>query len=316
MPHVAVVIPVRDRARMVRDAIASVLAQSYRGYELVVVDDGSTDGSAAAAEAALAGAPVPAMVLRQPARGVAAARNAGVAITASPWIAFLDSDDLWLPRKLERQMAWLEARPAYRIAQTEERWMEDGRQRNPRAWHRKEERLFRRSLARCLVSPSAVVVARALYVEMGGFDEAFALCEDYELWLRVTLREAVGLVPERLVVKRGGHVGQLSRSTWGLDRFRVAALATLLLAAQLDAADRDAALTTLQAKCAILANGAVRRGRHDEAERYRALAAATAQVAGAPLTRAPLTGAPAAGAIRPHGAAAVGSVYGLAAPLV
>jgi glycosyltransferase involved in cell wall biosynthesis len=272
--HVAVVIPVRDRARMVQEAIASVLAQSYRDYTLVVVDDGSADGSAAAAEAVLAGVPVPAAVLRQPARGVAAARNAGVAASTSPWIAFLDSDDLWLPRKLERQMAWLEARPAYRITQTEERWIENGRQRNPRAWHRKEERLFRRSLVRCLVSPSAVVMARALYVETGGFDEAFGLCEDYELWLRVTLREAVGLVPERLVVKRGGHAGQLSRSDWGLDRFRVAALAKLLLTTPLDAADRDAVVATLGTKCAILASGAARRGRHDDAERYRALAAA------------------------------------------
>lgn len=257
---------------MVCEAIVSVRAQTYRDWALVVVDDGSRDGSAAAAEEALAGAPPPSRVVRQEALGVAAARNAGARAIDSAWIAFLDSDDLWLPRKLERQMAWLADRPQYRIAQTEERWIESGRQRTPRAWHRKEEHLFRRSLWRCLVSPSAVVMARDLYEESGGFDATFALCEDYELWLRITLGEPVGLVPETLVVKRGGHAGQLSRSTWGLDRFRVAALAKLLWCTPLAADDRLAVVAALRAKCEVLAAGAARRRRDEEAARYRALA--------------------------------------------
>ncbi len=261
---------------MVREAIASVLAQSHRRFTLVVVDDGSTDASAAAARDALAAAAVPWQVVGRPACGVATARNAGVRAVASRWIAFLDSDDLWLPAKLERQLAWLGAHPAYRIVQTEERWIEHGRHRNPRAWHRKEERLFRRGIARCLVSPSAVMIARELFDEVGGFDESFAICEDYELWLRIAERERIGLVPETLVVKRGGHAGQLSRSTWGLDRWRVAALVKLLAAAELGPADRALVLATIAAKCEILAAGAARRGRVDEAARYRRLAAAAA----------------------------------------
>jgi glycosyltransferase involved in cell wall biosynthesis len=285
VPNVAVVIPVRDRAAMVVEAIASVAAQSYRDFGVVVVDDGSRDGSADAAEAALAEAALPARVLRQPGRGVAAARNAGAGVLDARWIAFLDSDDLWLPRKLERQMAWLGARPAYRLAQTEERWIEHGRHRNPRVWHRKEERVFRRSVERCLVSPSAVVVRRDLWDEEGGFDESFPVCEDYELWLRLALREPVGLVPETLVVKRGGHPGQLSRSTWGLDRYRVAALAKLLATRPLAGADRAAVVATLARKAEVLASGAARRGRHEEAHRYRALAmvaAGTVRCAPAP----------------------------------
>jgi glycosyltransferase involved in cell wall biosynthesis len=109
------------------------------------------------------------------ASGVAAARNAGAAAVDSAWIAFLDSDDLWEPTKLAAQMAWLAERPSYRIAQTGERWLDHGRHRNPRAWHRKEERLFPRCLERCLVSPSAVVVRRDLYERLGGFDP-FAVC--------------------------------------------------------------------------------------------------------------------------------------------
>lgn len=282
MPAVTVVIPVHDRAAMVAEAIASVLAQTYRDIGIVVVDDGSSDGSANAAEAVLADAAVPARVIRQPQRGVAAARNAGAAILDAQWIAFLDSDDLWLPRKLERQIAWLEARSAYRLAQTGERWCDAGRHRNPRQRHRKEERLFLRSLGCCLVSPSAVVIAHQLFAACGGFDEAFVVCEDYELWLRLTTRELVGLIPEALVVKRGGHPGQLSRSTWGLDRWRVAALMKLLATSDLAGAERTAVAGVVQEKCAILAAGAERRGRSDEAARYRSLgaAAATAAVAG------------------------------------
>ncbi len=293
MPNVAVVIPVRDRAAMVVEAIATVRAQTYRDFGIVVVDDGSADGSAASAEAALRGIDLPARVLRlagdgPPARraaspgtcptarpsprGVAAARNAGAAVLDARWIAFLDSDDLWLPAKLERQIGWLERRPAYRLAQSEERWLDGGRHRNPRTWHRKEEQLFLRSLERCLVSPSAVVMSRALFEADGGFDEAFPVCEDYELWLRIAAREPVGLVPETLVVKRGGHPGQLSRSTWGLDRWRVAALAKLLATVPLADEERAAAVAVARTKCAVLAGGAERRGKRDEAERYRRLA--------------------------------------------
>jgi glycosyltransferase involved in cell wall biosynthesis len=282
VPAVAVVVPVRDRAAMVGEAIASVLAQTERDFALVVVDDGSADDSAAAAERALGagpGAPAGSRVLRQAPRGVAAARNAGAAALDSAWVAFLDSDDLWLPTKLAVQRAWLAARPAYRIVQTGERWLDRGRHRNPRAWHAKEERLFPRCLERCLVSPSAVMIRRDLYAALGGFDESYPVCEDYELWLRVALREPVGLVDEPLVVKRGGHDGQLSRSTWGLDRWRVAALAKLLATAPLAAEERAAVQAVLGAKCAILANGAARRGRADEAERYRRLAESSAAAA-------------------------------------
>jgi len=273
MPEVAVVVPVRDRAAMVGEAVASVVAQTFRDAALIVVDDGSSDDSAGAAEHAMQGAALRGCVLRTAPAGVAAARNAGAAALDSAWIAFLDSDDLWLPAKLATQMAWLAARPTYRIAQTGERWIDQGRHRNPRDWHRKEERLFPRCLERCLVSPSAVIVRRDLYDALGGFDESFPVCEDYELWLRIALREPVGLVDEALVVKRGGHADQLSRSTWGLDRYRVAALLKLLATADLLDDERRAVAAVLRAKCEVLAGGAARRGRDDEAARYRALAA-------------------------------------------
>ncbi|MEB2284891.1 MAG: glycosyltransferase family A protein [Myxococcales bacterium] len=273
MPAVAVVIPVRDRVGMITEAVRSVIAQTWRDHALVVVDDGSTDGSAEAATAALRGAPAGSKVLRCDHGGVAAARNAGAAAVDSAWIAFLDSDDLWESGKLAAQMAWCTAHPAHRITQTGERWLDHGRHRNPRAWHRKEEQLFPRCLERCLVSPSAVAIRRDLWEELGGFDTSFPVCEDYELWLRVALREPVGLVDAPLVVKRGGHAGQLSRSTWGLDRWRVAALVKLLVSTPLAAPERAAVVDAVRRKCAVLAGGAARRGRDAEAARYRLLAA-------------------------------------------
>lgn len=287
MPTVGVVVPVRDRAGMVVEAVGSVLAQTSRDFALVVVDDGSTDGSGDAARDAMSAAPAGSRVIRQDARGVAAARNAGAAAVDSAWLAFLDSDDLWRPEKLAAQMAWLAARPSYRIGQTGERWLDEGRHRNPRAWHRKEEWLFPRCLERCLVSPSAVMVRRDLWDALGGFDTSYPVCEDYELWLRVALREPVGLVDDALVVKRGGHADQLSRSTWGLDRWRVAALVKLLASGALSADEHPAVVAVLRAKCAVLAQGAARRGRVDEAERYASIAAAGARLAELP---APIEG--------------------------
>jgi GT2 family glycosyltransferase len=133
-------------------------------------------------------------------------------------------------------------------------------------------------LRRCLVSPSAVLIRRKLFEQLGGFDESLPVCEDYDLWLRLSVRVPVGLVREPLVIKRGGHADQLSRRYWGMDRFRVASLAKLLASAPLSGERRTAAVDTLREKCAILACGARRRGRADEADRYLSLARQYADV--------------------------------------
>jgi glycosyltransferase involved in cell wall biosynthesis len=277
---VSVIIPTYNRAGWVTEAVASVLAQTCRNFELLVVDDGSTDGTMEAL-APFRGKLCYLRTRRN--RGVAAARNLGAAAARGQWLAFLDSDDLWRPEKLARQVEYLKAHPDLEICQTEEIWVRRGVRVNPPHSHRKVGgRIFLPSLARCLVSPSAVMISRRLFWEAGGFDESLPACEDYDLWLRLAWRHDIGLVPEPLVVKRGGHPDQLSRA-WGLDRFRIRALLKLLQEPKLPAPYREAVRRTLAEKCRIYAQGCAKRGRLAEAAHYRELAGEAGK-GGAPLS--------------------------------
>lgn len=272
---VSVVIPTFNRRTLVREAVASVCSQGGVAYEVVVVDDGSSDDTAVALRAEF-GRRID--VLRTANRGVAAARNAGVERCHGDLIAFLDSDDLWLPDKLATQVSFFAAHPEVQICQTDEVWVRNGVRVNPRTRHRKPSGdIFEPSLHLCLVSPSAVMLRRSLFENVGGFDESLPACEDYDLWLRILRDTPVWLIDRPLVVKRGGHADQLSRRFWGMDRFRVASLLRLLSDGTLSGRRRTATECVLAEKCAILANGAARRGRSDEATRYRTLAAAYQQ---------------------------------------
>ncbi|MGH7793847.1 MAG: glycosyltransferase family 2 protein [Candidatus Binatia bacterium] len=266
-PLVSVIIPTFNRWPLVGAAVESVLAQSFSNFELIVVDDGSADGTAA--ELARLGSRL--QIFSTPRRGVSAARNTGVRQSFGRYIAFLDSDDLWRPRKLARQTAFMVEHPEVQICQTEEIWIRNGIRVNPKTTHRKPSGdIFVRSLDLCLVSPSTVMMRRELFQRLGGFDETFPVCEDYDLWLRIAAQEPVPLIAEALVVKRGGHADQLSRSTWGMDRYRVRALQKVLRAG-IEGSRRAAALEVLRRKVGVLANGARKRGKWREADDYKAL---------------------------------------------
>jgi glycosyltransferase involved in cell wall biosynthesis len=252
---------------MVGAAVESVLAQSFTDFELVVIDDGSTDGTARA----LTRFGARLTIICTERKGVAAARNTGVSRSSGRYLALLDSDDLWLPGKLARQTAFMIGRPDVEICQTEEIWIRNGVRVNPKAAHRKPSGdVFLRSLDLCLVSPSAVMMTRELFERAGGFDESFPVCEDYDLWLRIAAERPIPLIPEALVVKRGGHADQLSRSTWGMDRYRTRALQKLLRTG-IGGTRRKAALEVLRKKAAILAAGARKRGKITEAEGFETM---------------------------------------------
>jgi len=268
MPVISVVIPTYNRGWILKEAIDSVLAQEFRDFELIVVDDGSTDNTREILEAygdRLG-------VIRQANAGVSAARNRGIGACRGRFIAFLDSDDLWLPQKLSRQVEFFDANPGAVICQTEEIWIRNGVRVNPKARHKKDSgMIFGRSVALCLVSPSAVMMRRELFDAVGVFDEALPACEDYDLWLRIGCRYPVYLIQTPLIVKRGGHRDQLSRAP-GLDRFRIQALLNLLRSGCLSEEQHRAAVDALVQKCQIFGNGCRKRGRTSEAEDYLELA--------------------------------------------
>ncbi len=243
----------------------SVLAQTFQPIEVIVIDDGSTDRT----QEALASYDDRITALCQDNGGVSHARNVGIRAASGECIAFLDSDDAWLPHKLERQIAAMTAQPQFPLCHTEEIWIRNGIRVNPMKKHQKRGGyIFPYCLPLCVVSPSSAVLRREVFGEVGLFDESLPACEDYDLWLRIAYRHEVLFLEEPLLVKYGGHEDQLSRKYWGIDRFRVQALVKLLQTAALTDEQRQQACRELQRKCAILANGAHKRQKLEESAYY------------------------------------------------
>ncbi len=272
-PEVSVIIPAYNRCAMLLEAIDSVLAQSSQALELIVIDDGSTDSTAAAlartANQHAARRGIALIVDRIDHRGPAAARNRGVALARAPLIAFLDSDDLWSPAKLERELAFMRDNPGCAISQTNEIWLRNGRRVNPAIRHRKRAGdIFIDSLRTCLIGMSSVMIRTNLFRSSGGFDELMTAAEDYDLWLRILIDYEAGLLDEPLVTRRGGRPDQLSAKTPALDRFRILALAKLLADDRLSPARRTSVVEVLAEKSSIYARGLRRRGKIHEARLY------------------------------------------------
>jgi glycosyltransferase involved in cell wall biosynthesis len=266
-PTVSVVLPTFNRRGFLQQAVESVLAQTRPADELIVVDDGSTDDTADL----LAGYGDRLMVIRQDNRGVSAARNAGIRRAKGAFVALLDSDDYWLPEKLEAQLSFFERHPDAMLCQTEETWMRNGKRVNPKNRHRKYSgMIFEKTLPLCLVSPSAVMIRKELFREVGLFDESLPACEDYDMWLRISWKYPVYLIDTPLIVKRGGHDDQLSAMP-ELDKYRIQALSKILRQGCLSPAQHLSAMEMLTRKCRIYAAGCRKRGRLREAEAYLAI---------------------------------------------
>ena len=266
-PHVSVIIPTYNRGWILQEAIDSVLEQDFQDYELIVVDDGSVDNTPTILNAYKNEI----TVLSQANRGVSAARNSGIKSATGRLISFLDSDDLWLPRKLSTQVKFFNDHPQAVITQTQEHWIRNGVRVNPKKRHHKfSGMIFERSLALCLVSPSAVMIKKSLFNTVGIFDENLPACEDYDLWLRISCRYPVHLIETPLIIKRGGHDDQLSKAA-GLDKYRIQSLLKIIESDILTAPQSQAAIEKLKEKCAVYAGGCRKRGREAEAKYFYAL---------------------------------------------
>jgi glycosyltransferase involved in cell wall biosynthesis len=267
MPKVSVIIPTYNRLHMVKEAIDSVLAQEFEDLELIVVDDGSTDRTAD--EVKEYGGRVKLLAYSEN-RGVSAARNRGILKAKGKYIAFLDSDDLWVKNKLKIQTDFLDGNPQYPLCYTDEIWIRRGKRVNPRIKHSKYSGwIFEKCLPLCLISPSSAMMRKIVFRKVGLFDEALPVCEDYDLWLRITSRFPVFFIPKKLIIKRGGHPDQLSNRSWGNDRYRVIALEKLLSDPSTGPEERQIILREMELKCRILSQGFFKRGSDLEGERYR-----------------------------------------------
>ena len=195
-------------------------------------------------------------------QGPAAARNLGIENACGKWIAFLDSDDEWLPGKLKAQVDFFEQNPNYKICQTNEIWIRNGRRVNAMNKHKKFGGwIFEKCLPLCIVSPSAVMIHRDIFDQVGLFDPDYPVCEDYELWLRIASKCPIGLIDKSYVVKYGGHEDQLSHKLPAMDQYRIRAIQKILRSGDLNSEQKIAANEMLEEKLHIYNQGALKRGK-------------------------------------------------------
>ncbi len=267
---ISVIIPTFNRAGFLSRSILSVVQQTLSPAELIIVDDGSTDNTEQVVHDISSNSPVSIVYQYQQNSGAAAARNTGIRSSRHEHIAFLDSDDWWLPGKLEQQYQAMECQPHYLISHTREIWYRNGKRVNQKKKHDPPHGdIFEASLRMCMVGMSTVMAKRTCFSTVGFFDEQLPCCEDYDLWLRMSCQIPFLRIDAPLLCKDGGRNDQLSFiHRMGMDTFRIQSLCNLLESSRLSVEQRLHAITELQRKCTIYGNGCVKHGRQQEGQRY------------------------------------------------
>jgi glycosyltransferase involved in cell wall biosynthesis len=259
-PKVSIIIPTNNRYPLLLEAIESVRAQSYTDYELIVVDDASEDETFLVKnEADIRYLPIPRCGMP------GAVRNRGVEAARGEFLAFLDSDDLWQPEKLSRQIPLLDAQPDVPLIHTRELWRRGVKTVSQKGQkHARTGDVFADALWKCTIGPSTVLMRTSVFKELGGFDESLEVAEDYEFWLRLTSRYPVAYIDEVLTIKRAGDWEQLSEKHGQIEEFRIEALFRLLEQERLPQDRRPESLSMLERKLRIWSVGAIKRGRNEE----------------------------------------------------
>ena len=264
--EISVIIPTYNRCDLLKRAINSVIKQTITPKEIIIVDNGSTDQTYQMVSSLF---PEINYFIEKK-RGVSAARNKGILESKSKWIAFLDSDDAWKPTKLEKQMEYsVFNQDKYRIIHTDETWYRNKKFLNQLKKHKKSGgNIFKNSLQLCCISPSSVVLKKQIFDDYGLFDENLEVCEDYDMWIRITAKEEVGFLDSPLVLKYGGHSDQLSKKFWGMDRFRIKSLEKNLKNELFSKPQKINVLDTLIEKLTIVSKGALKRGNKEIFKKY------------------------------------------------
>jgi len=268
-PFFSIIIPTYNRRDFIVKAIKSVLNQIYTHFELIIIDDGSTDDTKEIVQSFNDNRIIYKFHKNH---GVSFARNKGLEMVRGDFVAFLDSDDWWTIEKLQKTSTYIQDFPKIKIFHTEEIWHRNGellkqlkKHKKPTGW------VYKKALSLCCISISTVAINREVFETVGMFDESFEACEDYDFWLRATNKYKVKLIPECLTEKDGGRLDQLSSSVWGLDRFRIKALEKMLSSYVLNKENYFETLNVLEKKCKIFAKGALKYGNKENAEYYKTL---------------------------------------------
>ena len=263
---ISVVIPTFNRISLVARAIDSVLKQSLNPYEIIVVDDGSDDGTSEMIQNKYKSI----KLIQQQNNGVSAARNNGIKHAKGDWIALLDSDDEWIEKKLENQVDRLIKTPEYDFCHTNEIWIRNGVRVNQRKKHEKYGGyIFDKCLDICRISPSSVLFRKNILDHVGWFDDQLPVCEDYDLWLRITAEYRILFIDDPLIIKYGGHDDQLSHGVEGIEFFRIKSLENLLEKSELSTDNRILSIQMIIKKYNIYLNGLVKRKKQGEADQIK-----------------------------------------------
>lgn len=272
MTEVSVIIPTYNREKFISECVQSVLAQTLPAREIIIVDDGSTDATYnILRDLGFNSLSTKKTVLRyffQQNLGVSSARNLGIKEARSEYIALLDSDDLWLKSKLDRQVsAFQNDTQSNRLCHTDEIWIRNGVRVNQHKKHKKHGgNVFQSCLKLCCISPSSAMMHRSVFEDFGFFDEDLPACEDYDFWLRYSAKEDVNFIDEPLIIKKGGHSDQLSGAHWGMDRFRIYSIEKILKEHDLKLVYKIEAIREIILKLEILINGSQKRQKFAYAE--------------------------------------------------
>lgn len=274
-PFFSVIIPTYNRASFLTIAIRSVLEQSFTDFELLIVDDGSTDNTREIIDQFNKTLTTHRYTLTainyiyQPHQGVSFARNRGIQEASAKYVCYLDSDDRFCQRKLEVTHNYIQKYPTFKIFHTEEIWYRNGTLLPHKKHHQKPDGyVFPKALNLCCVSISTSCIAKEVFTNIGTFDEQLEVCEDYDFWLRATASYHIKLIPHFLTIKEGGHPDQQSKKYPCLDTYRIYALKKLLDSNTIDKTQVKLASNELKKKCRIYIQGAEKRGKTAEVQYY------------------------------------------------
>lgn len=257
---ISVIITTYNRLNFIKYAIESVLTQTFNNYELIIVDDGSTDDTK---NYILKKYSDKIKYIYQTNGGISKARNTGIKNSTGEYIAFLDVDDRWKKNKLEIQYNHIKNNNETALNYTDEIWIRNNEHLNQKKTHQKYSGyIFDKCLKLCIISPSSALIRRKVFNEIGLFDENMEVCEDYDLWLRITLNYKVEFIPEKLIIKYGGHSDQLSKKYYGMDRFRIYSLIKILKNNKLSKENKLLVVNEIKKKYKVIKTGCKKRNRN------------------------------------------------------